>query len=88
MSKPKKYMTVNNIKKIEKRLDNATSELWNALELFTDMDFTKMEGEEISSLQSVVAKMESVSIYFENIVSIKNDFEEIREELEEKKLRD
>lgn len=79
----KRYMTASNIKQIEQRLDNATSELWNALEFYSDMDFSKLEDER--DLRSIQQEMNRVSIFFENIVSVKNHFEELREKLETSK---
>jgi len=70
-------MTAGNLSKLEKRIDNATSELLNALELFGDMNF-----KDDNSLTGINAEMERVGIYFENLVGVRNQIEEIREQLE------
>lgn len=73
-------MVAGNLRKIEKRLDNATSELQIALEIIGDMNFEALEEEQ--SLDGINEDILRLGLYFQNIVSIKHKFESLAEDRE------
>lgn len=80
----KKYMVVGNLRKIQKKLDNADSEMNLALELIADMDFEKLEGEE-RSLMGINAHIDRLGWLLEEVIATKHAFETIADEMESKK---
>lgn len=74
-------MVVGNLRKIQKKLDNADSEINLALEMIKDMNFEALEGEH-PSLTGINADIERLDRLFTNLVSIKHHFEVLADEME------
>lgn len=76
-------MVNGNLRKIQKKLDNADSEINLALELIAEMNFEALEGEE-KSLTGINKAIERLDNVFHDLVAIKNHFEHIADNLEKK----
>ena len=77
----KRYMVAGNLRKIQKKLDNADSEINLALEMIADMNFDKLEGED-KSLTGINATIERLDNVFHDLIAIKHHFETIADEME------